>query len=29
VGDLETLKAITTFGLLSDDVENRVNELGT
>jgi hypothetical protein len=29
VGDLETLEAIATFGLLSDDIEDGVDELGT
>jgi hypothetical protein len=29
VGDLETLEAIATFGLLSDNVEDGVDELGT
>jgi len=29
VGDLETLEAITTFGLLPDNVEDGVNEFGT
>jgi len=29
VGDLETLEAIARFGLLADDVEDRVDELGT
>jgi len=29
VGNLETLKAIATFGLLSDNVENGVDELGS
>ena len=29
VGDLETLEAIATFGFLSDDIKDGVNELGT
>jgi len=29
VGYLETLEAIATFGFLSDDIEDGVNELGT
>jgi len=29
VGDLETLEAVATFGLLPDNVEDGVNELGT
>merc|ERR1711988_1023414 len=29
VGDLETLEAIATFGFLSDDIEDGVDELGT
>jgi len=29
VGDLETLETIATFGLLSDNVEDGVNEFGT
>ena len=29
VGNLETLKAIATFGLLSDDIEDGVDELGS
>jgi hypothetical protein len=29
VGDLETLQAVDGFGLLSDDIENRVDEFGT
>ena len=29
MGDLETLEAIATFGFLSDDIEDGVNELGT
>ena len=29
MGDLETLEAIATFGFLSDDIEDGVDELGT
>jgi hypothetical protein len=29
VGDLETLKAVGSLGLSSDDIENRVDKLGT
>ena len=29
MGDLETLKAVTSFSLLPDDIKNGVNELGT
>jgi len=29
VGNLETLEAIATFGFLSDDIEDGVDELGT
>lgn len=29
VGDLETLEAVDSFGFLSDNVENRVDEFGT
>ena len=29
VGDLETLKAVTSLSLATDDIENLVNELGT
>jgi hypothetical protein len=29
VGDLETLEAVTALGLAADDVEDRVDELGT
>jgi hypothetical protein len=29
VGDLETLKTVGCLGLSSDNIENRVNELGT
>ena len=29
VGDLESLKAVARLGLLSDDIQNGVNELGT
>lgn len=29
VGDLEALKAVTAFGLSSDNIKNRVNKLGT
>ena len=29
VGDLETLKAVATFGLTADDVDNLVDQLGT
>lgn len=29
VGDLETLEAVATLGLATDDIENLVNKLGT
>jgi hypothetical protein len=29
VGDLETLEAVTRFGLTADDIDDLVNELGT
>jgi hypothetical protein len=29
VDDLETLEAITTFGFLSDDIQNGIDEFGT